>query len=588
MVYKIADNILSPLGETTEQNYQAVKAGRSALCRYTDHWHLPEPFTASLFSEAQWQAMATDGLTPFEALATASIRRALKDTAVDPSDHRVVFILSTTKGNVDQLNQETTEDLSPGLSAQKIARVLGFTTEPIVVCNACISGVSALILAARLLEAGTYDVAVVCGADVQSRFVVSGFQSFHVVSPEACRPFDMERTGLSLGEAAATMILSRQPQPQAWGIAAGAVRNDAFHISSPAKDGEGAYQALRQVMQGVSPSQLAFINAHGTATMFNDQMESVAVERAGLTAVPVNGYKGYYGHTMGAAGVLETILSMAALDDHTILGTKGFEEAGVSGKIRLVAASETTDKQAFIKMISGFGGCNGALLLFTVDSLLFTDDYTVGGTVGGTEWLASKSSVNCKPSTVNKALSRVEITPGKVCVDGRDIPFTGTGKAMLTDLYKRYVGDYPKFYKMDPLSQLGFIASELLLQAEGRERFKDCDDRAIILFNHASSIMADRKYLASIETPGQFFPSPSLFVYTLPNIVAGELAIRNHYHGETTFCILPERQDAVMRQVLEACCQDQTTRSILGGWIDYQDDAHYVADLTVWEVRGER
>lgn len=561
MVYKIADNILSPLGETTEQNYQAVKAGRSALCRYSDHWQLPEPFSASLFSEAQWQALAAEGLTPFEALATSSVRRALKDAAVDPARKGVVLIISTTKGNVDQLTQETTDDLSPGASARKMARVLGFTTEPIVVCNACISGVSALLLAARLLEAGTYDVAVVCGADVQSRFVVSGFQSFHVVSSEACRPFDMERTGLSLGEAAATMILSRQSQPQAWGIVTGAVRNDAFHISSPAKDGEGACQALRQVMQGVSPSQLAFINAHGTATMFNDQMESVAIERAGLSSVPVNGYKGFYGHTMGAAGVLETILSMAALDDHTILGTKGFEEAGVSGKIRLVASSEATDKQAFVKVISGFGGCNAALLV-----------------------AANHISLHTPQSTLHDKI-HVLITPERVCVDGRDIAFTGTGKTMLTDLYKRYVGDYPKFYKMDRLSQLGFIASELLLQAEGRERFEDCDDRAIILFNHASSIMADRQYLSSIETPGQFFPSPSLFVYTLPNIVAGELAIRNHYHGETTFCILPERQDEVMRQVLQACCQDETTRSILGGWVDYQDDAHYVADLTVYEVR---
>ena len=555
MVYKIADNILSPLGETTEQNYQAVKAGRSALCRYSDHWQLPEPFSASLFSEAQWQALAAEGLTPFEALATSSVRRALKDAAVDPARKGVVLIISTTKGNVDQLTQETTDDLSPGASARRMARLLGFTTEPIVVCNACISGVSALLLAARLLEAGTYDVAVVCGADVQSRFVVSGFQSFHVVSSEACRPFDMERTGLSLGEAAATMILSRQSQPQAWGIVTGAVRNDAFHISSPAKDGEGACQALRQVMQGVSPSQLAFINAHGTATMFNDQMESVAIERAGLSSVPVNGYKGYYGHTMGAAGVLETILSMAALDDHTILGTKGFEEAGVSGNIRLVASSEATDKQAFVKVISGFGGCNAALLV-----------------------AANHISLHTPHSTLHDKI-HVLITPERVCVDGRDIAFTGTGKAMLTDLYKRYVGDYPKFYKMDRLSQLGFIASELLLQAEGRERFKDCDDRAIILFNHASSIMADRQYLSSIETPGQFFPSPSLFVYTLPNIVAGELAIRNHYHGETTFCILPERQDEVMHQVLQACCQDETTRSILGGWVDYQDDAHYVADL---------
>lgn len=559
MVYKIADNILSPLGETTEQNYQSVKEGGSALCRYTDHWHLPEPFSASLFSEAQWQALTVEGLTPFEALVTSSVRRALRDAAIDHTQRNVVLVLSTTKGNVDQLTQDASVDVSPGASARKIAQTLGFSTEPVVVCNACISGVSALILAARLLESGAYDYAVVCGADVQSRFVVSGFQSFKVVSADACLPFDMERTGLSLGEAAATMVLSRECQGLSWGIVAGAVRNDACHISSPAKDGEGARRALQTVMEGVSPAQLAFVNAHGTATMFNDQMESVAVDRAGLSAVPVNGYKGCYGHTMGAAGVLETIISMAALDDHTILGTKGFEEAGVSGRIRLSATSEPTDKKCFVKMISGFGGGNAALL----------------ASYGGSE-------ATHRPVPVAHSVShRVHISPDAVQVDGQDIPFTGTGKAMLIDLYKRYVGDYPKFYKMDRLSQLGFVASELLLQAEGRERFKDCDDRAVVLFNYASSVMADRKYLASIADPEQFFPSPSLFVYTLPNIVAGEIAIRNHYHGETTFCILPERRDEVIRQVLEACFLDTTTQSVLAGWIDYQDDGHYVAELII-------
>ena len=113
----------------------------------------------------------------------------------------------------------------------------------------------------------------------------------------------------------------------------------------------------------LNPDQLAFINTHGTATLYNDEMESVAIERAGLSNVPVNGLKGYYGHTMGAAGILETILSMWAVDDHTILATRGFENLGVTHPLVLSSENRQTDKRAFIKLLSGFGGCNAALLL---------------------------------------------------------------------------------------------------------------------------------------------------------------------------------------------------------------------------------
>ena len=373
MIYKIADNILSPLGETTQQNYQAVKSGRSALARHDHRWALPESVTASLFTEEQEGRFMVSGLSRFESMVVTSVRQALSQTALDVSQPNVVLIISTTKADVELLEQVSplqgtsgeVTSLSPADSALRIAHELGFTTQPIVVCNACISGLSALILASRLLEDGQYDYAVVCGADSQSRFIVSGFQSLKALSTEPCRPFDMERIGLNLGEAAATMILSVNSKPSTvnWAIGFGAVRNDACHISNPAKNGEGSYRALTAVLGDRPADDLAFVNAHGTATIFNDQMESVAIERAGLSAVPVNGYKGYYGHTMGAAGVLETILSMAAVDDHTVLGTQGFEELGVSGKIHLSADSQPTSKTAFVKMLSGFGGCNAAVLL---------------------------------------------------------------------------------------------------------------------------------------------------------------------------------------------------------------------------------
>lgn len=584
MIYKIADNILSPLGETTLQNYQAVKSGRSALARHDHRWALPESVTASLFTEEQEGRFMVSGLSRFESMVVTSVRQALSQTALDVSQPNVVLILSTTKADVELLEQVSplqgtlgeVTSLSPADSALRIARELGITTQPIVVCNACISGLSALILASRLLEDGQYDYAVVCGADSQSRFIVSGFQSLKALSTEPCRPFDMERIGLNLGEAAATMLLSVNSKPSTvnWAIGPGAVRNDACHISNPAKNGEGSYRALTAVMGDRPADDLAFVNAHGTATIFNDQMESVAIERAGLSTVPVNGYKGYYGHTMGAAGVLETILSMAAVDDHTVLGTQGFEELGVSGKIHLSADSQPTSKTAFVKMLSGFGGCNAAVLLEVRGEKLEVRDYSQGSQQPHNISLTSHHSPLTSKHTVL-------IRPDAVEVDGRRLDIEGYGKDLLTAVYRQHVGDYPKFYKMDGLSRLGFVASELLLQAEGRERFVACDDRAVIFFNHSSSISADRKYLESIADPENFFPSPSVFVYTLPNIVTGEIAIRNHYYGETSFYILPERSESQMESILRASCLDPATRSILTGWLDYEDDEHFIAELKI-------
>ena len=564
MVYKIADNILSPLGATTAENYQAVKAGRSALARYDQRWSLPDKvLTASLFSQEQEQQFLISGLSRFESMVVTSVREALSQTTLDVSQPNVILIISTTKGDVELLEESPEADhLSPADSAQRIARELGFTTNPIVVCNACISGLSALILASRLLEDGQYDYAVVCGADSQSRFIVSGFQSLKALSPEPCRPFDMERMGLNLGEAAATMILSKGVGD--WTLGPGAIRNDATHISNPAKNGEGSCLALKTIVDDNDKESLAFINAHGTATIFNDQMESVAIERAGLADIPVNAYKGSYGHTMGAAGVLETILSMTALDDQTILATQGFEELGVSGHISLSASHQSTSKSAFVKMLSGFGGCNAALLL---------EKNSTRPTGGYHSPFSSHHSVLLRPDAVE--------------VDGRQLPIESFGKDLLTALYRQYVGDYPKYYKMDPLSRLGFIASELLLQAEGAERFVACDDRAVIFFNHSSSVCADRQYIETIADPDNCFPSPSVFVYTLPNIVTGEIAIRNCYHGETSFYILPRQDDRLMQQILQASCLDSATQSILCGWLDYEDDAHFEAQLKIINLSNQ-
>ena len=373
MIVSMAHNIISPLGMTTAENYTAVKSGRSELKRHDGLWQLPEPFTASLMDrdkvEEAFAPLANDAkYTFFEKMIILSAAKALEQTDIDPTSDKVLFILSTTKGNVFLLDKRETgfppERVLLGLAAKQMTDYFHNPNTPLVVSNACISGVCAQIQAMRELESSRFDYVVTVGADVQSAFIVSGFQSFKALSVDPCKPFDANRTGLNLGDAAATLIYTKKEEvnENEWVACRGAIRNDANHISGPSRTGEGSYRALKVALGKVSPDKIAFINTHGTATLYNDEMESFAIERAGLSKVPVNGLKGYYGHTMGAAGIMETILSMQAIDDHNILATRGYETMGVTHPLVLSNQNQATEKRAFIKLLSGFGGCNAALL----------------------------------------------------------------------------------------------------------------------------------------------------------------------------------------------------------------------------------
>ena len=373
MIVSVANNIISPLGMSSAENYAAVKAGQSVLTRYEGKWGLPEPFVASLVDrdkvEQAFAALADNGkYTFFEKMIILSASRAIQEASINTSSERVLFILSTTKGNVfllDKREKGFPEDrVLLGAAARQMTDFFNNPNPPMVVSNACISGVCAQIEAMRNLESGCFDYVVVVGCDVQSAFIVSGFQSFKALSPEPCKPFDANRCGLNLGDATATIIYTRKDTvgPDEWVACRGAIRNDANHISGPSRTGEGSYRALKVALGDVDPDQIAFINTHGTATVYNDEMESVAIERAGLSQVPVNGLKGYYGHTMGAAGILETILSMYAIDDHNILATRGYDTLGVTHPLVVTNQNLPTDKRMFIKLLSGFGGCNAALL----------------------------------------------------------------------------------------------------------------------------------------------------------------------------------------------------------------------------------
>ena len=163
------------------------------------------------------------------------------------------------------------------------------------------------------------------------------------------------------------------------------------------------------------------------------------------------------------------------------------------------------------------------------------------------------------------------ITDKTALVNGRRLENEHTGAAMLTELYRAFVADWPKFFKMDTLSKVGFLASELLLKECGESRMETeeyTSVRAIVLFGTTASLCADRNYQETIQDSDNYYPSPALFVYTLPNIVTGEIAIRNHYRGETSFYVLDGLDTKAMAFHIQCAFQDRLTESVLAGWVD--------------------
>ena len=363
----IGTNIISSLGFTTNENFNAVKKGISGLKHYgVKTFDLHEAFVASLIDKEQLndefaKITPKNNYTNLEKAAILSINYANNEAKIDFSSDRVIFILSTTKGNVASLDDKNINCKFLWHTANLINEFYGNKNKPIIVSNACISGSAAQIAAMRSLQSGKYDYAVVAGVDLLSKFIISGFQSLKALSSGQCKPFDKNRSGLNLGEASATIIFSKE-DIQGVRLSAGAVRNDSNHISAPSRTGEGSFRALRSILQNIDIDDISFVNAHGKATPYNDEMEAHAITRAGLADVPVNSLKSYFGHTLGAAGVLESIISMRALEERMVLKSLNYANQEFENPLNISIENQSSNKKYFVKMLSGLGGVNAALL----------------------------------------------------------------------------------------------------------------------------------------------------------------------------------------------------------------------------------
>lgn len=377
-VYSVADHIISPLGFDAQQNFRALKNSQSGIREIFSKELFPEPFYGARIGEevvcARFDFDDPDKFTLLEKLLILSLR-SIFFRVPGINKKRVLLIISTTKGNIDLLGKSCDaipdQRVELAVMAKAVNDYFGIPNAPLVVSNACISGVSAILTGSKLIRMGMYDHVLVAGVDILSEFILSGFHCLKAMSDEPCRPYDTERKGISLGEACASMLLTHDAglceDKQAFAIIrSGGQSNDANHISGPSRSGRGLKIAIGQALRnaGIPKESIGYISAHGTATLFNDEMEAIAFHDLGLHEMPLNSLKGYFGHTLGAAGVVETIAAIRQLNEQLLLPSLGYKTSGVSQPIQVLKQHrEVNDVQFALKTVSGFGGCNAALII---------------------------------------------------------------------------------------------------------------------------------------------------------------------------------------------------------------------------------
>ena len=291
---------------------------------------------------------------------------------------RIGLVLSTTKANIAALERlvenrpcsdAARRHLQGNLLAADLARAHGASGPVQCVSVACVSGLVAIQQGAKLIQRGDADAVLVVGVDHLSAFVVAGFTALKAMDPNGCRPFDQDRCGLSPGEAGAAIVLMRADRapPSAVTIGGWGGSNDANHLTGPSRDGAGLSQAIRRALDsaGLQSGQIDYVNVHGTGTPYNDAMESLALRTVfGEECPPVSGAKGMLGHTLGAAGVVETILCVLAMQEQWLPGTPRLTVPAKGTPASLLREPRSGARlNHVLKLNTGFGGVNGALIL---------------------------------------------------------------------------------------------------------------------------------------------------------------------------------------------------------------------------------
>lgn len=371
--YITETNCITPIGFGVSANVDNIGNKVSGIKLHDKPKLLNMPFYASIIDDVDLdlafaKVTLAKNYSRLEKMMILALEPMIKKSKVVQYE-RTAFVLSTTKGNVTALENQNIESAYLHQLAKTIADFFEFKTQPIVVSNACVSGILAVSVAKRMIQADMYDNVFIVAGDEVSKFVLSGFNAFQAMSDSPCKPYSINRTGVTLGEAAAAVLVSSDKENAKIKIIGDGSINDANHISGPSRTGEGLYRSIQSALAEaqIDSSQIDYISAHGTATPFNDEMEAIALNRLGMENVSVNSFKGFYGHTLGASGLLETVIGIQSVLKSKLFVSLGFDSIGVSQPINVIEKNQDKDIRYFLKTASGFGGSNTAVIFEKVN-----------------------------------------------------------------------------------------------------------------------------------------------------------------------------------------------------------------------------
>ena len=385
--------IISAIGASVEENFNALLSGKTGISVIenieTIHKNSIKVGEIKKSNEELLQQLQISGENDFSRtamLGAIAAKQAVENSGItNINDYKTGLISATSVGGMDMTerffydyleNEENRRYIHAndgGNSSHNIADYLGLNGTVTTISTACSSAANAIMLGARLIKSKKLDRVIVGGTDALSKFTINGFKTLMILSDTYNTPFDNNRKGLNLGEAAAFLVLESEEIVQKENkkvlayVSGYGNANDAFHQTASSENGEGAFLAMEKALKvaNISPENIDYINAHGTATQNNDLSEGRAIERIFGKNVPeFSSTKPFTGHTLAAAAAIEAVYSVLALQNNTIFPNLNFQEK--MDEFDLVPETKLKEKnlQHVLSNSFGFGG-NCSTLIFS-------------------------------------------------------------------------------------------------------------------------------------------------------------------------------------------------------------------------------
>lgn len=393
-IYITGAGVLSAIGLDKQQTLQSLLDGKSGIgeMHHLASTHHELPVGEVPMSNEEMMRLLGVSTNPYwtrsALMGAVALREALAQARLDSDDlTQAAFVSATTVGgmdrrelvhlqpDVDDHERALLETYSCGSCTEMIADYAGRFASLSTLSTACSSAANALILAANLLKTGEADIVVAGGTEALTRFHLNGFHSLMILDHDRCRPFDAGRAGLNLGEGAAYVVLESAASVARRAVTPLASQTgygnacDAFHQTASSDNGEGAYRAMMEAlaMAGLKPSDIDYVNAHGTGTPNNDASESVALQRVyGQQMPPVSSTKSMTGHTTSASGSIETVICLLAMQHGIIPANVGWQHPMEDGIKPTMGASGQQLRHVMCNAF-GFGGNDSSLVFSRVE-----------------------------------------------------------------------------------------------------------------------------------------------------------------------------------------------------------------------------